>query len=318
MTAADLYGVYEDLFGHAFFHPCVLLDIKYRIPKALVPVYRGNIVKPSEASQAPDVKFKSKDSSLWTLVMTGLDSHFQSDSDQYLHWMVTNIRGGDVASGDVVCEYLQPFPAFGTGYHRYSFVLFKQEAVIDVTKVNENDQEIDLEARTFKTSKFYEDYQDLITPAGLAFFQSDYEASLRDFFHHKLKMKEPRYEYEFPDWYIQPWWSHINQDKKDGFDEFFDRHRNPKDLEREVLETKLKHTDPFQGDTEAYIRYPGIHQSELEEQFPPPIGEKRLNPKQSFKIPQWRRNAIQKQRMKERYFRSSNHSDLRRDPSMTG
>ena len=88
-------------------------------------------------------------------------------------------------------------------------------------------------------------------------------------------------------------------------------------LEREVLEEKLRHTDPFLGDTEDYIRYPGIHMEELEEQFPAPPGEKRLNPKQSYKIAQWRRNAVQKQRLKQRYFRSTDHSDLRRDPSMT-
>lgn len=64
------------------------------------------------------------------------------------------------------------------------------------------------------------------------------------------------------------------------------------------------------------MKYPGIHQEEFEEQFPPPPGEKRLNTKQSFKMAQWRRNALQKQRMKERYFRSTDHSDLRRDPAM--
>merc|ERR1719206_182475 len=88
-------------------------------------------------------------------------------------------------------------------------------------------------------------------------------------------------------------------------------------ISREVLEVKLAHTNPFTGDTEAYIKYPGIHEEELEEQLPAPVGAKRLNPRQSYKIAQWRRNAVQKQRLKERYFRSSDHRELRRDPSMT-
>jgi len=315
MSAADLYGVYDDMFGHAYFRPCVVLDINYKIENAFVPVYRGNMIKPAESASTPTVKFDSDEDSLWCLMMTGLDSHFQSESDQYLHWMVTNIKGGDLSTGHVVCDYLQPFPAFGTGYHRYSFVLFKQDELINVDKIQENDG-IDLEARTFNTLNFYQKHQDNITPAGLAFFQSDFDKTLRDFFHNKLQMKEPRFEYEFPDWYVAPWMFHIAENKKDGFDEFMDRHRDPKDLEREVLEAKLKHTDPFQGDTEAYIKYPGIHQIELEDVFPPPPGEKRLHKKQSYKMAQWRRNAIQKQRMRQRYFRSSEHSDLRRDPSM--
>ena len=28
VTAAELYGVFEDMFGHAFFRPCVMLAIK--------------------------------------------------------------------------------------------------------------------------------------------------------------------------------------------------------------------------------------------------------------------------------------------------
>ena len=49
-TAAELYGIFEDLFSHAYFRPCVHLDVKYRYQDVLVPVYRGNMVKPSEAA----------------------------------------------------------------------------------------------------------------------------------------------------------------------------------------------------------------------------------------------------------------------------
>ena len=48
----------------------------------LVPVHRGNIVKPREAAVAPTVEFPSAESGLWTLVMTGLDSHLQSEDKQ--------------------------------------------------------------------------------------------------------------------------------------------------------------------------------------------------------------------------------------------
>ena len=318
MAAADLYGVYEDLFGHAYFQPCLMLDIKYEWRDVLVPVHRGNMVKPREAAAAPRVCWQSEDTALWCLMMTGLDSHLQSETSQYLHWMVANIRGSDLASGDTICDYIQPFPAHGTGYHRYSFVLFKQEARMELDRVEESNGEIDLQARSINTTEFYEKHQDNITPAGLGFFQSDYDSSIRDFFHNKLQMKEPKFEYEFPDWYVKPWLFPFGQSSQAaGFDEFLDRRRDPKDLEREVLEEKLRHTDPFLGDTEEYMKYPGVHMEELEEQFPAPPGEKRLNPKQSYKIAQWRRNAVQKQRLKQRYFRSTDHSELRRDPSTT-
>lgn len=45
---------------------------------------------------------------------------------------------------------------------------------------------LNLEKRTFKTSQFYRQYQDDITPAGLAFFQTNYDKSLTKFYHDVL------------------------------------------------------------------------------------------------------------------------------------
>lgn len=43
-----------------------------------------------------------------------------------------------------------------------------------------------LSDRTFSTYDFYRDKQDEITPAGLAFFQSDWDYSLKNFYHNVL------------------------------------------------------------------------------------------------------------------------------------
>lgn len=42
-----------------------------------------------------------------------------------------NIPGKAVQAGQELCHYLPPFPARGTGFHRYIYVLFKQDAPID-------------------------------------------------------------------------------------------------------------------------------------------------------------------------------------------
>lgn len=43
----------------------------------------------------------------------------------------TNIPGNDIKAGKEICHYLPPFPAMGTGYHRFIFLLFKQDRPID-------------------------------------------------------------------------------------------------------------------------------------------------------------------------------------------
>lgn len=43
-----------------------------------------------------------------------------------------------------------------------------------------------LDNRTFKNSEFYAQYEDSLTPVGLAFFQSEWDQSVREVFHHIL------------------------------------------------------------------------------------------------------------------------------------
>lgn len=62
---------------------------------------------------------------------------------------------------------------------------------------------MELDNRTFHTYDFYREHQDVLTPAGLSFFQSDWEPSLTDFFHNTLNMKEPIFEYDFDPPYVR-------------------------------------------------------------------------------------------------------------------
>lgn len=62
----------------------------------------------------------------------------------------------------------------------------------------------DLSLRTFKTYEFYRPRQDDLTPAGLAFCQTDYDFSVTSTFHNLLNMKEPKFEYDFPEHYVKP------------------------------------------------------------------------------------------------------------------
>ena len=84
---------------------------------------------------------------------------------------------------------------------------------------------------------------------------------------------------------------------------------------------------------DAELQFPGLHDSDLYEVLPTPIGEKPLNWKQSYKVEllsdvkiynskfcflqvaQWKRNAVMRERKREGYFATYDHKHLRRDPS---
>ena len=47
---------YFYLFRHGYFDPCVELEVAYSLDNDMMaPVYRGNMIKPSEAAAAPEV-----------------------------------------------------------------------------------------------------------------------------------------------------------------------------------------------------------------------------------------------------------------------
>lgn len=66
-----------------------------------------------------------------------------------------------------------------------------------------------------------------MTPAGLAFFQSDYDTNVKEFYHNVLNMKEPMFEYDFPKPYNPPerYWP-----LKQAFNLYLDRYRDPKQV----------------------------------------------------------------------------------------
>ncbi|XP_023224273.1 39S ribosomal protein L38, mitochondrial-like [Centruroides sculpturatus] len=133
---AEHYGIYNDLFEYGYFIPHVVMNIAFEYDDDLqTPVYYGNIINPSEASKAPSVVFESTPNDLWTLVLTNLDGHLTDSNSEYLHWFIGNIKGNNILSGEVICDYLQPFPPRGTGYHRLVFILYKQEAIVDYSKL---------------------------------------------------------------------------------------------------------------------------------------------------------------------------------------
>lgn len=137
---ADHYAIFDHLYGEGYFIPYLDLDITYDLKNGSnLPAYSGNVIKPSEALEAPSVYYESDGNTLWTLVLTSLDGNLTENEKECVHWLVANIPGNAVEKGDTLVEYLQPFPLKGTGYHRYVFVLYKQDGRVsyDIPKGNQ-------------------------------------------------------------------------------------------------------------------------------------------------------------------------------------
>lgn len=242
---AQHYGIYEDLYGDAYFMPTVPLDVSYELKSdKMVTAYTGNVIKPSEASKAPNVKYDAEEESLWTLLMTTPDGNLTCPDNEYCHWFVGNIPGNCVSKGEQLVDYLRPVAPYGIGYCRYIFVLYKQTCQIDYSEYRRTSPCLNLKERNWKTLDFYRKYQDQLTPAGLAFFQSDWDEMLKEFYYDTLKITIPVFQYDFPEPYIkkQAWYP-----LKQPFNLYLDKYRDPKAITKEFLLRKLKKVHPFEG-----------------------------------------------------------------------
>jgi large subunit ribosomal protein L38 len=156
-----------------------------------------------------------------------------------------------VSKGELIVPYLQPIPPKGTGHHRHTFVLYKQEKKLNFNEYKVTDS-TNLDKRSFHTFDFYRKHQDDITPAGLSFFQASWDESLTDFYHKVLKIKEPIYDYDYPEAYLKP---ETHYPHRQPFNIYLDRFADPKDVNKRFLEEKLAKTHPFEG-PEPPLRYP--------------------------------------------------------------
>lgn len=51
---------------------------------------------------------------------------------EYLHWLIINIEGNEIGSGQTLADYVGSMPPKNTGKHRYVLLVFKQSARLSV------------------------------------------------------------------------------------------------------------------------------------------------------------------------------------------
>jgi len=105
--------------------PTSLLSVAY---KPGVAADLGNKLKPTDLTQIPTIAWTANAEDFYTLVAIDLDapSRAQPVNREYQHWLIGNIRGGNISRGETFSEYKAPTPPVGSGLHRYVFLIFKQ------------------------------------------------------------------------------------------------------------------------------------------------------------------------------------------------
>lgn len=115
---ADHYGIFEHLFGSAYFVPRVPLSIRYELnADTFSPVYNGNVLKPAEVAKSPLVIFdgqldpitskSAQGDSYWTLLATNPDAHYTNPGAECLHWfMYVSKSAAFLVAQSIICTCL--------------------------------------------------------------------------------------------------------------------------------------------------------------------------------------------------------------------
>ena len=151
-------------------------DLLRTPPKAVLKVVYGgeNEVKPGstrltpdQVKSAPEVTWDGEEGSLYTLMMVDPDAPSRKNPIRrsWLHWLVVNIPGSDLASGEKYAEYAGAAPIQGSGYHRYVVLLYKQ-----ADKISDSDYPVKSRGK-WSVKKFTTDHQ-LGDPVAGTFYEA--------------------------------------------------------------------------------------------------------------------------------------------------
>lgn len=160
-------------------------------------VEHGQILTPSATEAPPSVSWEASEDSFYTLVCTDPDAISRSNPifREFIHWVVVNIPGSDVASGETVAPYVGPGPPYNSGLHSYLFLVYKQASKFDAENVSEATNYFSNRGG-LKAHEFFGEKKGLGVPVGARSFQAAWDESI-DELHKKIGFLPPE-EYRSP------------------------------------------------------------------------------------------------------------------------
>ncbi|KAH7701976.1 phosphatidylethanolamine-binding protein-like precursor, partial [Aphelenchoides avenae] len=103
----------------------------------------GNVLQLGQVQDAPKASFNpwADKSSYYTFMLVDPDAPEPTDPEarSWLHWLVTNIPGGEVSSGETWACWVCPTPP-DAAQHRYVFLAFKQPGKVQFQTFNDDNR----------------------------------------------------------------------------------------------------------------------------------------------------------------------------------
>ncbi|CAH0713926.1 unnamed protein product, partial [Brenthis ino] len=140
-----------------------------------VEVNEGNELTPTQVKDVPLVQWEAQPDAYYVLAMTDPDAPSRQEPKfrEWHHWLVGNIQGNSVATGDTLSAYIGSGPPPGTGLHRYVYLVYKQPGKLSFDEPRLTNTSGDNRGG-FSIAKFAKKYN-LGDPIAGNFYQAQYD-----------------------------------------------------------------------------------------------------------------------------------------------
>ncbi|KAI5740602.1 hypothetical protein M8J76_005410 [Diaphorina citri] len=140
-----------------------------------VSVNLGNTLTPTQVKEQPHVSWSANPKDHYVLCMTDPDapSRDYPIAREWHHWLMGNIKGGNLEGADHLSRYIGAGPPKQTGPHRYAFLVYKQPnyTVFDEPRLMHNS----IHGRAnFSIAKFAKKYK-LGDPIAVNYFLAEFD-----------------------------------------------------------------------------------------------------------------------------------------------
>uniref|UniRef100_V5H100 OV-16 antigen n=2 Tax=Anoplophora glabripennis TaxID=217634 RepID=V5H100_ANOGL len=123
-----------------------------------VEVEFGGELTPTQVKDEPEVKWDANPEKYYLLSMVDPDAPSRMDPKfrEINHWLVGNIKGTNVTTGEVIMPYTGSKPGNGSGLHRYIFLIFEQKGKLTFDELDDPDARTN--RRSFSIRRFAKKY----------------------------------------------------------------------------------------------------------------------------------------------------------------
>ena len=158
--------------------PSQVLRAKFR----MLDIHLGNYITLENCMDKPFLTWDSKPDTFYTLLMVDPDGPINKNIKDHctIHWLVTNIDGDKVENGEEIVTYKHPLPPLGTLYHRYVFLLYKQNHFSDFSNLQIYQSEKVTKRGVFELEIFETKYKLELTALNFFYAERSYLSTLKN------------------------------------------------------------------------------------------------------------------------------------------